>query len=46
MQGCTNEADRNAIRQMEQAEPLMQSDPETAHALLADSIVHPELLSP
>ena len=46
MQGCTNEADRNAIRQMEQAEPLMQSDPKAAHALLADSIVHPELLSP
>ena len=46
MQGCTNEADRNAIRQMEQAAPLMQSDPEAAHALLADSVAHPELLSP
>lgn len=45
-QGCTNEADRNAIRQMEQAAPLMQSDPEAAHALLADSVAHPELLSP
>ena len=46
MQGCTNEADRNAIRQMEQAAPLMQSDPEAAHVLLADSVAHPELLSP
>ncbi len=46
MQGCTNEADRNAIRQMEQAAPLMQSDPEEAHVLLADSVAHPELLSP
>ena len=46
MQGCTNEADRNAIRQMEQASPLMQSDPEAAHVLLADSVAHPELLSP
>ncbi len=46
MQGCTNEADRNAIRQMEQAAPLMQSDPEAAHILLADSVAHPELLSP
>ena len=45
-QGCTNEADRNAIRQMEQAAPLMQSDPEAAHILLADSVAHPELLSP
>lgn len=45
-QGCTNEADRNAIRQMEQAAPLMQSDPEEAHVLLADSVAHPELLSP
>ena len=45
-QGCTNEADRNAIRQMEQAAPLMQSDPEAAHVLLADSVAHPELLSP
>ena len=45
-QGCTNEADRNAIRQMEQAAPLMQSDPEAAHALLTDSVAHPELLSP
>ena len=44
MQGCTNEADR--IRQMEQAAPLMQSDPEAAHVLLADSVAHPELLSP
>ncbi|MCI7707438.1 MAG: tetratricopeptide repeat protein, partial [Parabacteroides sp.] len=43
---CTNEADRNAIRQMEQAAPLMQSDPEVAHVLLADSVAHPELLSP
>ena len=46
MQGCTNEADRNAIRQMEQAAPLMQSNPEAAHVLLADSVAHPELLSP
>ncbi|WP_338578747.1 hypothetical protein NEE14_014555 [Parabacteroides sp. AD58] len=46
MQGCTNETDRNAIRQMEQAAPLMQSDPEAAHVLLADSVAHPELLSP
>ena len=46
MQGCTNEADRNAIRQMEQAALLMQSDPEAAHGLLADSVAHPELLSP
>ena len=46
MQGCTNEADRNAIRQMDQAAPLMQSDPEVAHVLLADSVAHPELLSP
>lgn len=46
MQDCTNEADRNAIRQMEQAAPLMQSDPEVAHVLLADSVAHPELLSP
>ena len=46
MQGCTNEADRNAIRQMEQALPLMQSDPEAAHVLLADSVAHSELLSP
>lgn len=46
MQGCTNEADRHAIRQMEQAAPLMQSDPEAAHILLADSVAHPELLSP
>lgn len=46
MQGCTNEADRNAIRQMEQAALLMQSDPEAAHVLLADSVAHPELLSP
>ena len=46
MQGCTNEADRNAIRQMEQAAPLMLSDPEVAHVLLADSVAHPELLSP
>lgn len=46
MQGCTNEADRNAIRQMEQAASLMQSDPEAAHVLLADSVAHPELLSP
>ena len=45
-QGCTNEADRNAIRQMEQAAPLMQSDPEAAHVLLADGVAHPELLSP
>ncbi|MCI7286645.1 MAG: tetratricopeptide repeat protein [Bacteroidales bacterium] len=45
-QGCTNEADRHAIRQMEQAAPLMQSDPEVAHVLLADSVAHPELLSP
>lgn len=45
-QGCTNEADRNAIRQMEQAAPLMQSDPEAAHALLTDSVTHPELLCP
>ncbi len=45
-QGCTNEADRNAIRQMEQAAPLMQSDPEAAHVLLTDSVAHPELLSP
>ena len=45
-QGCTNEADRNAIRQMEQAALLMQSDPEAAHVLLADSVAHPELLSP
>lgn len=45
-QGCTNEAGRNAIRQMEQAAPLMQSDPEAAHVLLADSVAHPELLSP
>ena len=45
-QGCTNEADRNAIRQMDQAAPLMQSDPEAAHVLLADSVAHPELLSP
>ena len=45
-QGCTNEADRNAIRQMGQAAPLMQSDPEAAHVLLADSVAHPELLSP
>ena len=33
-------------RQMEQAAPLMQSDPEAAHVLLADSVAHPELLSP
>ena len=46
MQDCTNEADRNAIRQMEQAAPLMQSDPEVAHVLLTDSVAHPELLSP
>ena len=46
MQGCTNEADRHAIRQMEQAAPLMQSDPEAAHVLLVDSVAHPELLSP
>ena len=46
MQGCTNEADRNAIRLMDQAAPLMQSDPEVAHILLADSVAHPELLSP
>ena len=46
MQGCTNEADRNAIRQMEQAATLMLSDPEVAHVLLADSVAHPELLSP
>ena len=46
LQGCTNEADRNAIRQMEQAAPLMQSDPEAAHVLLTDSVAHPELLSP
>ena len=46
LQGCTNEADRNAIRQMEQAALLMQSDPEAAHVLLADSVAHPELLSP
>ena len=46
MQGCTNEADRNAIRQMEQAAPLMKSDPEAAHVLLTDSVAHPELLSP
>lgn len=46
MQGCTNEADRNAIRLMDQAAPLMQSDPEVAHVLLADSVAHPELLSP
>ena len=46
MQGCTNGADRNAIRQMEQAALLMQSDPEAAHVLLADSVAHPELLSP
>ena len=46
MQGCTNEADRNAIRLMDQAAPLMQSDPEAAHVLLADSVAHPELLSP
>ncbi len=46
MQDCTNEADRNAIRQMEQAAPLMQSDPEAAHVLLTDSVAHPELLSP
>ena len=46
MQGCTNGADRNAIRQMEQAALLMQSDPEAAHVLLADSGAHPELLSP
>ena len=45
-QGCTNEADRHAIRQMEQAAPLMLSDPEAAHVLLADSVTHPELLSP
>ena len=45
-QGCTNEADRNAIRQMEQAAPLMQSDPEAAHALLTDSVTHPDLLCP
>ena len=45
-QGCTNEADRHAIRQMEQATPLMQSDPEAAHVLLTDSVTHPELLSP
>ena len=45
MQGCTNEADRNAIRLMDQAAPLMQSDPEVAHVLLADSVAHPELLS-
>ena len=31
---------------MEQAAPLMQSDPEAAHVLLADSVAHPELLSP
>ncbi len=46
LQGCTNEADRNAIRQMEQAALLMESDPEAAHVLLADSVAHPELLSP
>ena len=46
MQGCTNGADRNAIRQMEQAALLMQSDLEAAHVLLADSVAHPELLSP
>ena len=46
MQGCTNEADRNAIRQIEQAALLMESDPEAAHVLLADSVAHPELLSP
>ena len=46
MQGCTNEADRNAIRLMDQAAPLVQSDPEVAHVLLADSVAHPELLSP
>ena len=46
LQGCTNEADRNAIRQMEQAALLMQSDPEAAHGLLTDSVAHPELLSP
>ena len=46
LQGCTNEADRNAIWQMEQAALLMQSDPEAAHGLLADSVAHPELLSP
>ena len=46
LQGCTNEADRNAIWQMEQAALLMQSDPEAAHVLLADSVAHPELLSP
>ena len=46
MQGCTNEADRNAIRLMDQAAPLMQSDPEAAHVLLTDSVAHPELLSP
>ncbi|MCI7356888.1 MAG: hypothetical protein MSK40_04155 [Parabacteroides sp.] len=45
-QSCTNEADRHAIRQMEQATPLMQSDPEAAHVLLTDSVTHPELLSP
>ena len=44
LQGCTNEADRNAIRQMEQAALLMQSDPEAAHVLLADSVAHPRLV--
>lgn len=44
--GCTSEADREAIRQMEQATSLMQSDPQEAYALLSDSVVHPELLSP
>ncbi len=46
MQGCTNETDRNAVRQMEKAAPLMKSDPRAAHILLADSVTHPELLSP
>ena len=44
--GCTSEADRDAIRQMEQAATLMQSDPQEAYALLSDSVDHPELLSP
>ncbi len=44
--GCTNKADRNALRQMEQAVPLLSSAPEEAYALLTDSVAHPELLSP
>ena len=44
--GCSSEADRHAMLKIEQAAPLMLSAPEEAYALLTDSIVHPELLSP